>query len=205
MNENYKRKINNRDTYSQACQDLFVLEMLSNKSNGFYFEIGASHPIESSNTYLLESTFFWNGISIEIEEETANYFNSHRKNVCVINDAANLDYSNFFKLYKIPNQIDYLSLDIEPAENTYKALISLPFEDYRFSVITYEHESYLAGDKYMKLSREFLQKNGYQLVVSNVKSRGRDFEDWWIDPNVVPEDVWKRFKSENIEFNEIFK
>ena len=52
MNENYKRKINNRDTYSQACQDLFVLEMLSNKSNGFYFEIGASHPIESSNTYL---------------------------------------------------------------------------------------------------------------------------------------------------------
>lgn len=203
--KSYLRKFNGIDTYSQACQDLFVIEMLSKKNNGFYFEIGASHPFESSNTFLLENKYGWNGISIEVDKETADYFNNNRKNRCDLFDATALNYDAFFKINKMPQQIDYLSLDIEPAENTFKALKLLPFSKYRFSVITYEHESYSAGDIYMSKSRDYLKKNGYELVVANVKSRGRDFEDWWIDPKVINKDIWLPFVNENIEYSEIFK
>ncbi len=53
--------------YSQSCQDLFVSGVLNNKENGSYLELGCSYPVESNNTYLLESKFNWTGISIDID------------------------------------------------------------------------------------------------------------------------------------------
>ena len=48
-----------KNNFSQANQDLFVLEMLDYKKNGSYLEIGANEPISISNTYLLENEFGW--------------------------------------------------------------------------------------------------------------------------------------------------
>ena len=71
-------------SYSQAKQDLFVLEQTKNKRNGLFLEIGAnSATSEGNNTYLLESQYNWYGISIELESRynyswqtrTAKYFN----------------------------------------------------------------------------------------------------------------------------------
>ena len=53
------------ETYSQACQDIFVLKLTKNKKNGFFVEIGGSQPIELSNTYLLEKKYFWKGFIVE--------------------------------------------------------------------------------------------------------------------------------------------
>lgn len=202
--QQYLRKLDTRDTYSQACQDLFVLDMLSNKEQGFYFEIGGSHPFESSNTFLLEKSFRWKGYSIEIDEKLAADFNTVRENECLVYDATTLDYKQLFESKKFPKQLDYLSLDIEPASNTLKALQSLPLSEYRFSVITYEHEFYISGPEYMELSREILLSKGYELVVSNVISAGRDFEDWYIDPEVVSKPVWEKYKSQKINFKDVF-
>ena len=94
---------------------------------------------------------------------------------------------------KYPAQIDYLSLDIEPANQTLAVLKKLPLDKYRFSVITYEHDRYVSGTKYMDESRKIFESFGYVRVVSNVLWEGRDFEDWYIDPNVVSSDVFKKY------------
>jgi len=204
MHNEFLRTTNGHNTYSQACQDLFVVNMVQGKKNGFYLEIGASHPFESSNTFLLENDFNWTGISLEIDKDAASVYNSFRLNKCIIADATDFNYRNYFEINKIPNIIDYLSIDIEPADNTLKALLELPMKDYRFSVITYEHDRYISGDLYMIQSRTYLESFGYKLVVSNVKTNGRDFEDWWIDPNLISKDTWEKFISNDVEGKELF-
>jgi len=50
---------------SQVRQDLFVLQELNFKSNGFFVEIGSASGVEMSNTWLLEKKFQWKGILSE--------------------------------------------------------------------------------------------------------------------------------------------
>jgi len=50
---------------SQILQDLFVLSQLDFKRNGFFVEFGACDGLSSSNTFLLENEFGWNGILAE--------------------------------------------------------------------------------------------------------------------------------------------
>jgi len=74
---------------------------------------------------------------------------------------------------------EYLQLDCEPAKNTFEALLSIPFDKYRFAVITYEHDWYTDDKTYRDKSRKYLQMMGYQLVVSNISLDYKSpFEDW---------------------------
>lgn len=199
------RVIEGYQSYSQAHQDLFVRMMLKFKTSGFYVEVGASEPKQSNNTYILERDFDWKGVSLEIDSMLVKQFNNVRNNLCLRADATEFDYAQYFSENNYPKQIDYLSLDIDPAEVTYKALERIPLSEYRFSVITYEHDSYASGTSIMKRSRDYLERFGYVRVVSNVLCCGRDFEDWYIDPIVVPLEIYKSFLSNNIECADIFK
>jgi len=199
------RYLKNNKYFSQAGQDLFVLEMLRHKKNGYYCEVGGNHPFESNNTFLLENDYSWKGVSIEYDAELTQNYNKERHNLCIQADATSFNYFNYFTQNNFPKQIDYLSLDIDPAENTYKALKQIPFEHFKFSVITYEHDKYSSGEKYMNLSREFILSLGYKMVVSNVKVFGRDFEDWYVDKDIVSNEIWNLFESKDIEFKDIFK
>lgn len=202
--QKFARVLQGKKYFSQAGQDLFVLEMLKSKSDGFYIEIGGADPFDSNNTCLLEFDFRWKGFAIELNALLAETYRSNRRNNCFLADAVTFDYKDCLKKLRAPNQIDYLSVDIDPAENSYNALIKCPFDSYRFSVITFEHDAYASGTEYMTLSRNFLTNHGYQLVVSNVKCFGRDFEDWWVDPSVVSESIWRRYLNSNIEFSDVF-
>lgn len=198
------RTINGKNYFSQAGQDLFVLAMLDNKEKGFYIEIGGADPFDSNNTFLLEKYFYWKGFSVEFDETLASKFNSLRSNPCVCSDATTFDYIDMLNKLNFPNQIDYLSVDIDPAENTYLALKRCPFDNYRFSVITFEHDLYASGPKYAELSRVFLKSHGYQLIAKNVKSFGRIFEDWWVDPNIISDLTYSNYICEDKEFSIIF-
>lgn len=50
---------------SQLNQDLFVLNCLNYKKNGFFVEFGATNGINLSNTYSLEKFYGWKGILAE--------------------------------------------------------------------------------------------------------------------------------------------
>ena len=201
--KDYERYINNKVHFSQAGQDLFVVDMLKAKRKGSYVEIGGGHPFESNNTYLLESYYGWYGFSIDFDLNLSKEFNYNRNNECIWADATTFDYRKYFVENSFPQRIDYLSLDIDPAKNTFLALNELPMDDYRFSVITYEHESYINGPEFVNKSRAFLEAKGYKLIAGNLKCFGRDFEDWWVDESVVPETIWQPYLSNHKEFTDL--
>lgn len=190
-------------TFSQARQDLFVKYMTKSKNNGWYLEIGAYHPININNTFLLEKELNWNGISVEWDDKMCHLFNSIRKNKCYNHDATTFDFEKFLKENDFPKQIDYLSLDIEPPNQTFLCLTRLPLKDYRFSVITFEHDAYYAGPEYKIKAYELLTNLGYERIISNLKYGGLIYEDWYVDPNSIPIENWQKLKCENIEFTDI--
>jgi hypothetical protein len=170
---------------SQAGQDKFVLDSLKYKDQGFYVEIGAHHSKNISNTYVLEKYYNWDGVSFEIIPEYVEEFNLNRKNKCYLSDATTFDYESLFDKIGAPKQIDYLQIDIEPAENSLKALMSLPLNKYRFSVITFEHDLYydINNLEIKNKQKEILFGLGYVLEKENVtcNSDNFPFEDWWLD------------------------
>lgn len=183
------------ETFSQAGQDKFVLTMLQNKKNGKYLEIGAFHPTNISNTYLLERDYLWEGFSLDIVSEYVDNFNKVRKNKCILADGTSFDYDEYIKkIWGDIDRIDYLQVDCEPAENTYQCLTSVPMDKYRFSVITFETDYYSCGKKIRNLSREFLLDHGYLLVASDVNNVGNDpFEDWYIDPTIIDKSIFEKY------------
>ena len=195
---------NIENNWSQSFQDMFVLTMLNGKKNGVYVEVGADQPRVISNTFLLESEFDWSGASFELDGDKVIYFNTIRRNKCICADASTYDYKFLFDERNYPKQIDYLQLDIDPAEGTLNALKALPLDDYRFSVITYETDVYSSGADIQDEQIKILESHGYQLVTKNVKCEGNPYEDWWIDPAIVSEDIWKPYKTRvGLESNEV--
>lgn len=205
--ENLKFKFsgseNIENNYSQSMQDMFVLSVLDGKRNGVYVEIGADKPRVINNSYLLESQYDWSGVSFEIESDKVDYFNTIRKNKCICADATKFDYKSLFDERKYPKQIDYLQLDCDPPQITLECLKKLPLEDYRFSVITFETDLYAGGQDVQIEHWQILSSLGYQRVVKNIKNEGNPYEDWWIDPLVIGEHMWKQFLNEDVEFSEV--
>lgn len=56
---------NSAESYSQLKQDIFVLNILNKKRNGYFVDIGAGNGKFISNTYLLEKEYDWNGVLCE--------------------------------------------------------------------------------------------------------------------------------------------
>lgn len=56
------------ETYSQRNEDLLALKYFDYKKNGYFVEMGAMDGIESSNTYLMETKYDWNGICVEPQD-----------------------------------------------------------------------------------------------------------------------------------------
>lgn len=189
-----------KDSNSKDYQESFVLSVLKEKQNGFYLELGSAWPKQESNTYLLETAYNWQGIGFEIDKDLVEEYRSVRKNPVVHTDATTFDYRKYFKENNVPRQIDYLQMDLHPAYSTLQALRQLPLDEYRFSVITYEHNRWWDEDlhKYIQEeSQRIFKSYGYTLVVENLLDRTNPLEDWWIDPNAVPYENYSKMISKN--------
>jgi hypothetical protein len=180
--------------HSQAYQDIFVLTVLNGKTNGTYLEIGAGSCFYGNNTALLEQQFDWRGISLDIAEYSLNEFKNgsrfypgkKRKNQCILKDARTIDYEKFLKELELPNNIDYLQIDCDPPNISYEILLTIPFEKYKFAVITFEHDKYKGDGDYQNKARKYLESYGYVCVVNNVApDEWRAFEDWFVHPDLV--------------------
>jgi len=170
--------------YSQARQDEFVLHMMNGKV-GEYLEVGASHPIDINNTFLLEQ-HGWTGLSIDIDDSCKQVWQEKRKNPLIIADALTFDYPQ-------KERIDYLQIDVDPSEVSFKALLQILKSKTRFSIITYETDAY-ADMTYVQPSRQLLQSEGYKLIYPDVLCGFGPFEDWYIDESVINAELFKTFK-----------
>jgi len=185
------------NNFSQACQDLFVLAALNGKRNGTYLEIGSAHSFHNSNTALLEKDFDWTGLGVEFKQDLADMHKTERKNKCINADALKLDYEKLLDDNFSSNTIDYLQLDIEPSKNTFEALLLIPFNKYKFRVITYEHDHYVdITGEYREKSRRYLRNLGYTLIFNDIApNEGSNFEDWWIHRDLIDESVFQELSS----------
>jgi glycosyltransferase involved in cell wall biosynthesis len=187
--------------FSQLHQDLFVLCALNGKRQGFYLEIGAHEPIFISNTYLLEHVFGWSGVSLELDEGMCKRHAEMRTSPCLNLDALKVDYLHLLGRYDAPEVIDYLSLDIDPPQNSLRALKMLPHDKFRFRVITFEHDFSFGGARERLESREFLSSLGYVLAVADVSWDDHIVEDWWLDPKNLEMEVISGLMSDNSRNN----
>ena len=190
-------------SYSQAGQDLWVLDNLNYKKKGFFLDIGAYDGVKFSNSYLLEKDYEWDGLLIEAHPNSVEKIIKIRSNKCLnyaisnengkvyfeSNEGTGSKVSNsgieinsitltsLFEIYNVPHIIDYMSLDIEGYE--FKALEKFPFNTHKCLLLTVEHNLYCDGDKNKNKIKKILTENNYRIVKENVESEGKPFEDWY--------------------------
>jgi hypothetical protein len=178
----------------------FVINVLNEKKNGYYVELGAFHSKKGSNTWLLENGFNWSGVSLEVVPDYAKEFNSNRKNPCVLHDATTFDFRKYFEENNFPKQIDYLQVDMDAGYDKLgnevggsalclQGLINLPLSTYRFTVIQFEHDCMNNYKNTIErdAQRAVLSSYGYKLV------QRHPHEDWWIDSTVIPYTEYGRY------------
>lgn len=180
--------------YSQAFQDVFAFNVSG--KNGTYIEIGGNHPKKGNNTYTLEKNLGWTGFSIELNQHWKNEW-SIRSNPIYWENAITFDYAKAVKENNLPMHINYLSCDIEPAENTFNALKKVISDGITFDCITFEHDSYQSNDEYEKIASEFLLNLGYKIAVTDVYYDKKEniFETWFVKESIFTKtitfDEWK--------------
>ena len=203
---NFLRKKDNK--FSQSGQDQFAYNISG--SNGTYLEIGAHDPVINSNTFNLEVKCNWNGISIEYDKSFQMSWddNKLRKNNVIWDDAFNINYSSLIKQRELPNRLNYLSCDIEPAENTFNILKKVISSELNFDFISFEHDKYSIGNKYEDLSIEYLKNYNYKVAVKDVYSRNKRYkiyETWFVNNDIDFEEmdysVWKKEYYKSSKFN----
>lgn len=199
--------------YSQSNQDKWVCEFLNFKKNGFYLDIGAYDGIQTSNTFVLEKDFQWNGICVEANPIIFNKLCNNRKSINL--NLAVLDYegycgfredsvccesvgntigcdtlNNILEKNKAPNIIDYMSIDIEGSE--FNALKNFDFKKWQINLITIEHNLYLNGDFDKNRLFKLLSENNFERVVedavcldTNPSVYQKPYEDWYVNKNIL--------------------
>jgi hypothetical protein len=189
---------------SDAKQDLFVANIFKYKQDGVYVDIGSAHSVYSNNTIYFDQILNWKGLCVEYNS-VYNSSYGNRKNCIYLNeDALKVQYEKVFQDNNFPNIIDYLSLDVDTI--SLSVLKILPFNLYKFKVITIEHDAYLYGDEYRNPQRKILLDQGYHLIVENVFARVENrlheecpFEDWYVHPDFFDMNSLKKIESKNIK------
>ena len=187
--------------YSDAKQDQFAANILKFNRDGYCVDIGSCHSVISNNTYYFQG-LDWTSISIEIERGYNESYSTRTNGVHLNKNAIEVNYKETFEEYEFPKSIDYLSLDVDTI--SLDVLRILPLDEYRFKVITIEHDGYLYGDKYREQQRNLLNSYGYLLLCSNVyveqsgyEGKECPFEDWWIDPSEFDSDLIEKIKCDS--------
>ena len=209
-------------SFSQVKQDLFVINCLKFKKDGFFIEIGGNDPIICSNTYLLEKDYNYKGIIVEMDSSYLSLYEEHRKNsIPIINDATKINYLKKFNDLNVPKNIDYLSFDLDIDNNSTLETLQLfdlqIFMNYKFAVITFEHDIYRKDwtpnlnfncNNTRNKSREIFDKYRYIRLFSDVANDGA-FEDWYVHPDLIDinyinqliEKNKKHYNNDKIEYN----
>lgn len=154
-------------SYSQLFQDIFALKTAKNKT---YIEIGAWNPEKYNNTFLLELNG-WKGISLEIDKTHKKpLWDNHnqRKNTIYWENAITFDYLAALQENNIDSHVGYISVDIEPPENTFAALKKVIEQGIQADCITFEHDKYYSEINYDPIVTEYLKDRGYSIAVKDV-------------------------------------
>lgn len=193
--------------FSQATQDRFILNVLKEKKNGAFLEIGSNDPVNDNNTYTLEKNYNWKGIMVEYNTSFGNLYKQYRPNSShILGDATKIDYKSEFENNNMPSEMDYLQIDLDVNNRstltTLQILDSDLFDNYKFATVTFEHDIY-TGDYFntRKKSREIFNKRGYKCVFPDICCLSEElvFEDWYVHPDLVDMEYINKLIENNIQ------
>lgn len=207
---------------AQTKQDIFVDKIL-NKDNGYFVDIGAGtgglrgYPVGFySNTYYFESRN-WDGIAIDYDLKYIESVQYTRSCNCIYADLIEKNINDVLSSNKCPQEIDYLSIDVDDAQ--WKVFNEFDFDFYKFKVLTLEHNLFQSfencsqnhtKDHKLKIIKEYefyrqtLLNFGYKILWGNVILDGYGpVEDWYVNEEIY--DKFEHLKSENINCLEIMK
>jgi len=81
--DNDPKRVAVGESYSQFGQDCFVFnEIFKGRKNGYFVDVGGSHPTKMNNTYLLEING-WEGIAFEPQEHLRSLWPTKRRARCL--------------------------------------------------------------------------------------------------------------------------
>jgi FkbM family methyltransferase len=94
---------------SQLRQDIFVINELGYKSNGYFIEFGGTNGIDLSNSYMLETEYNWKGIIAEPGKKWHQELFSNRK--CIIETRCVWKTSNDKLIFNQTNDAELSTID----------------------------------------------------------------------------------------------
>jgi hypothetical protein len=147
--------------FSEWKQDIIIDRLLKHKTDGTFVDIGANQFNTNNNSYFFELNNNFYGIGVDIDPQYAEGWAQNRKSPLIIGDATQLDYTNLFIEHNLPKVIDFLSIDVDPAETSLDALYKVFETDYQFNIVDFE----VANDPPVtQKCKSFLESKGYKLV-----------------------------------------
>ena len=87
----------NEISSSQLGQDLWVIDTMKYKKNGYFVDLGALDGLTHSNTLMLENKYSWSGICVEANPYVFPKLSSNRNCMCVnsLLDSTDNNYKEF--------------------------------------------------------------------------------------------------------------
>lgn len=129
-------------------EDLILIDIFKNFSNGFYVDVGSYHPLHLSNTYLLYRKG-WRGINIDLSEYSIELFNHIRNDDLNINTAVtNFDGRISFFYQKELSQITSVK------KNTALKRMQGPIKEKKIQA--FKLDTILSNSKYKNKRIDFL-------------------------------------------------
>ena len=166
--------------YGQIGQDKFVVDVLKGKRHGTFLDVGCHEARNLSNTWYLEKELGWRGIAVDCDPAWMGQWAAERPgSVFVLGDACRMDYPELLAAQHLSQPVDYLSLDLEPPEATWRCLQYIMGQGVRFNVVTFETDFY----RYQASrdpSRELMASLGYDLVCPGVHGMFGEQDDFYV-------------------------
>ncbi len=180
--------------FSQNGEDLILNRLLENKSNGFFVDVGAHHPVRFSNTYLFYLNG-WNGINIDAMPNSMMIFDRTRPR----------DINIEVGISSQEEKLTYYKFN-EPALNTFDSFEAESKNKGPYKIID-------SVNLYTTTLEKVLKKNlpsGQEIDFFNIDVEGKDFDvlisnDWNIfRPKFILIEIIRNYHWEVIE-SSIFK
>ena len=172
--------------YGKEKQDRFAYYLVGEK--GTFLDIGCYHPTQWNNTKALEEAG-WLGLMFDIREKWVDLCKKHRTSKVFCVDVTTDEFVNILNDNLDSKSVDYISLDAD--DGSLGALQQLLSNGYTFKCMTFEHDYYDRGNVLKTPSFAVLKEWGYLPLFEDVKlDDGSIWEDWWVDPNQVPKEIW---------------
>lgn len=172
---------------SEYNQDTICDNYLKQKQNGFFVDIGGSFHEQWNNSFFFEKVRNYRGFAIDLNPEyTQGWIENRPQTKFIIGDATTQDYQKILDDLDAPTTIDFLSIDIDPRQQSLAALYKIFSTSYNFSTIAFEVDAGQGSDGWVDVrdeSRKFLKARNF-ILAGEIFKGSYHVDDIWVHKSI---------------------